>query len=637
MAKEQGVLGFYEVLETGEKVHRLSSEWFSGKYHPDWRNNLSELGYYLRRRITRGEVTLLCDCCGGRLYPAGKHYDKGEEKSFGSQRLHLRHFSRKDQKIDCVYTQEEHNTKEEIDKDAHINKRESPQHFKLKAIVKAAIENEFPECVVEMEQWMKVENNRRRPDINLRFLEHGMLPKGKELSIEIQVRPILMTDINRRMDIDKAGGKYMMWVMESFNPDDRSDDELYKEDIYSAGGLNAFVLDEDAIQKTEETGRLHLKVWYDKYKMKGEEMDKAEKVSEIIPFSALKFEEKNEEYCVFYHPSIDERDQCLETAEKFRKQREAEQKFQEHKEKVEREVAALKRVQEEKEQAERNNVEKLLDAIFYGGTWSGDVQEMSEILVKKSSYFRELFEALKSLVSIRALGWNLLADVVSICCAFKKAYPTKELLDEIQINFKEFEDLVGLLMWALYPIEKIHNPHQFSMSQVIALFPDLSRYVLNMVSNPNYRISKEDIERAKAVIKNYKNVTNKTKELGDMFCDWSAFLLADRIFKSEQCVNKNEMLILMRNQWKPLCIFLSMQMGFIVGFGFKKWVDFADYLKKNYPEFVRKFLETAIAKGYSLQSNKRNQKDALIRYLQIENPQTPPECEQLLNIIFPKL
>lgn len=637
MAKEQGVLGFYEILETGEQVHRVSSALFSGVYHPDWKNNLSELGYFLRRRIAHQELTLICDCCGGRLYPAGKNYNEGEERSPGAQRLHLRHFSGQDQKENCVYTKEEHKTKAEIDKNAHINKKESPQHFKLKALLKAAIEKEFPECIVEMERWVKVDDTRRRPDLNLRFIEDGLLPRGKELSIEVQVRPILMTDINRRMDIDRAGGKYMFWIMESFNPEDRSDDELYKEDIYSAGGLNAFILDEEAILKTEETGKLYLKVWYDKYQMKGEEMDKANKVSELIPFSSLKFIGKGGEYRVYYYPSIEERDECLAKAENFRKLREAEQKLQEEKEKAEKEIAQRKRVQEEKEVAERKDVEKLLGAILYEEPWSGNVQDMAEILVKTPAYFSKVLDALKSLVAIRSLGWNLLADIICLCCRFKEAFPNKESLDKIQVDNNLLEEVVGLLLWALYPIQELRYPHEFSMGQVITLFPRFSNYVLSVVTNPNYRISNVDIESATIYIKKYRENSNKTKELGEVFCDGSAFLLADRIIKSDACNNKSEMLTLMKDMWKPLCVFLSMQMGFIVGFGFKKWVDFADYMRKNYPEFVRKFLEVATRKKYCLQSNKKDQQKELVLYIQAKDPQTPKAYEELLNIVFPKL
>lgn len=616
MAKKQSILGFYEILGDGKKVHRWTSELLSGKYHPDWIHNLPGLGIHLRGCLMRNELTYECDSCRGKLYLAGNIYGEGEEKPQRAQRLHLRHCSGSEQRAECDYAREEHKSKEEIDKDRYSNKKESPQHLKLKEFLKTAIENEFPECEVQVEKWRADGGTRRRPDLNLHFIEDGLLPKGQEMSIEIQVSPIFRVDVERRMEIDKDAKRFTMWIMESFSPDD----DLYKQDIYDEGGLNAFVLDEEVILKTEETGKLHLKVCYDKYNEREGEVAPVERVWEIITFPDLKF--NYNDYSVYRYPSKSNRDECLNKAEEFRKRRE-----------------------EEREEEFRiwKEVDNLCDAIIYNEPWDGSIESIVAILKKSEEYYNEFLNAIKNGVEKFNLGWNLLADIIHISCDLKKADSDNEIDSRIDLDFDSLSKLVSRMLWSICSRERVDDPHQFCMGKVMDLFPEYADQVLSIVTNPNYRIQKYDIERATDFINKYRNKPDEEVESqgldaasGDLYCYWAAFLFANRIVnKNPQ--NKEEMLKLMKDKWEVLCVFLSLEVGFIVRFRYKDWNRFPDYMMKNHPEFVRKFLEVAQRKGYKLKSKKKDWHYVLSQFLETEKPQTPPEYDMLLHTVFKNL
>lgn len=294
-------------------AHRLTAELLRGTYNPEWKNNLRKLGFVLRNKLQRKELEYRCDSCGGRLYLAGTHYEKGEKRERRRQGLHLRHCSGGEQKPFCIYAPELHRSRKEIDSDAHRFKRESAEHYMLKTFVKEAIERTLPECTATLEEWIAVAGTRRRPDINVRFDRDGLLPEGSEIAIEVQMSQIMMHDVNRRMEIDGEGRKFTIWILDSYTDGELETNKIYKEDIYEASGLNAFVLDKDAVAATEETGELHLHVWYDTYKTEKGEMAKAETIDKIVAFSELTFEIQGDgTYSVYYYPSLKERERCLE-------------------------------------------------------------------------------------------------------------------------------------------------------------------------------------------------------------------------------------------------------------------------------------------------------------------------------------
>lgn len=643
MAKETGVLGFIEYPEDGQPIHRVTSELLRGVYHPEWKNNLPKLGLMLRRQLKRGELCYRCDCCGGRLYLAGQHFEAGEERRYGQQRLHLRHCSEKEQKAECVYRREEHSDPSEIDRMGHINKKESPEHFKLKAIVKESLERMFPECDVLLEKWIAVADTRRRPDINIIFKEDGLLPKGSEIAIEIQVAQIMMYQVNRRMDIDGAGGKYTLWILDSYNAEDTEENKIYKEDIYEASGLNAFVLDDEAIHMTEETGNLHLHVWYDTYKIENEEMAKAVVLDKIVPFTDLTFEKDSSNLSVYYYPSLKEREKCLTKVKKLQQEKEARQKAMEEEnermrilEEAEKERLRIERekeriAQEEKRRALNQKIRYLdsfLNSIIYPGPWNGDLASIITYAKDTEGAYDDFLGQIKMVVSFNNHTWNDIANYI----LFLLSAPCRVIADN--------EDVLKYLIGYLGEKPKMKQPVQIPLSKIAIEYPRLEPYLLGISVNPNYAITPEDISAAKSRISELQpadkiNGLNADDRLS--FCYWSSLIFVDRIQKEPSITDKDSTLQLLVSKWMAICVFLSLQVGHIVGFRYPNWVQFADYIKTKFPEYARLFIQLSERRGYSLRSKTKDQGEILKRFIAEGHAPYDAAAENLIKIILPSL
>lgn len=643
MTKETGVLGFNEMDKDGNMTHRVTSELLLGVYHPEWKNNLRKLGYELRRKLQRRELNFYCDCCGGRLYLAGKYFENDEERGYGEQRLHLRHCSDKEQKENCVYRREEHKSEEDRNRDSYVNKRESPKHFKLKAIVKDAIERTLPESEVALEKWMPVGDTRRKPDINISFREDGFLPKGTEIAIEIQVSQIMMYQVNRRMDIDSEGHKYTIWILDSYNSEDDGENKIYKEDIFEASGLNIFVLDEEAIHRTEETGVLHLHVWYDVYRVENGEMCKATTLDKIVPFTDLTFENDGLNYTVYYYPSLKEREECISTVKKLLQEKEAQLKaIEEENERkrlmkeAEEEQLRAKREKERKAEEERQKalsqkrraIDGFINSILCPDSWKGDVTNIINFAKEDESVYEDFLAQIKMVVNFSNYNWN---DITNYLLFFLSA-PQKMV--------KENENMLKYLVSSLGNKSKMKNPIQISLSEVVARYPILEPYILAIAANPNYEITAADLSVAKSNIAKIQPV-DKTKGLKEKerfsYCHWSSLIFVDRIRKTTSLTDKDSVLQLLVSKWMAVCIFLSLQVEFIVGFRYPNWVQFADYIKTKYPEYASLFLQTAEKRGYSLRSNTKDQGEVLRKFIREGHATYDVKAENLIKLILPSL
>lgn len=643
MTKVTGVLGFNEMDKDGNMTHRVTSELLLGVYHPVWKNNLSKLGYELRRKLQRKELNFYCDCCGGRLYLAGKYFKEDEKRGFREQRLHLRHCSDKEQKEICVYRREEHKSETDRNRDSYVNKRESPEHFKLKAIVKDALIRTLPGSEVTLEKWIPVANTRRKPDVNISFNQDGFLPKGSEIAIEIQVSQIMMCNINRRMDIDSEGHKYTIWILDSYNSEDDGENKIYKEDIFEASGLNAFVLDEEAIHRTEETGLLHLHVWYDKYRIENGEMSKASTVDKIVSFTDLTFENDGVNYTVYYYPSLKEREECISKVKILQKDKETQLKATEQENERKRllieaedKLLSIKREKEGKAYQERvivlnqkrRCIDEFLKSIQFPNSWNGDVTNIINFSKDESSVYKDFLVQIKMVVNFSNYCWN---DIVNYILFILSAPPTM---------VKENENVLKQLISILGSKSKMNHPVQFSISEVASQYPLLEPYILNIAANPNYVITASDLSVAKLNITKLQpadKTVGLKEELRFSYCHWSSLIFIDRICKETSKDEKDKALQILASKWMAVCVFLSLQVGFIVGFRYHNWVQFADYIKTQYPEYTSLFLQITEKRGYNLRSKTKDQGKVLKNFIKEGRATSDVDAENLIKLVLPSL
>ncbi len=86
-----------------------------------------------------------------------------------------------------------------------------------------------------------------------------------------------------------------------------------------------------------------------------------------------------------------------------------------------------------------------------------------------------------------------------------------------------------------------------------------------------------------------------------------------------------------------VCVFLSLQVKFVVGFGYNKYVQFADDIMKRYPQYIRLFLQITKEQEISLLSKTWDHSKVLRKFLSEQRPTNDTEAENLIKIILPPL
>ena len=312
-------------LSTGNKAEELSSKAF-------FSDNNEEMLFKLRHAIQRNEKQFYCGFCGKELTIRG---GEGQNK----QRLHFRHKYKKLRDY-CKYTDEDTETRRQIEWKKFANKEEGELHRTIKFTIANSLETHYG-ADIRIEQYIKDQQNprvHRIPDIRAVFPD-------KDVVIEVQITSTFLDVILGRQDFYVEHNMYLLWVVNEFKP------ELFhqKDILYSNKENNVFVFDDEAREKTEDEGILYLKCYHKSYycNINGDIVLSPDFSCELITFDDLIFNPTD--YSVYYYDLEENRKQC-EAEQKVIKERirkEAEQRR--------KQLEAI-RVQQENEEKERQRL-----------------------------------------------------------------------------------------------------------------------------------------------------------------------------------------------------------------------------------------------------------------------------------------
>ena len=312
-------------LSTGNKAEELSSEAF-------FTANNEEVLFKFRHAIQRNEKQFYCGFCGKGLTIRG-----GEGRN--KQRLHFRHKYKKLRDY-CKYTDEDTETRRQIERKKFANEEEGELHRTLKFTIANSLETHY-RADIRIEQYIKDQQNprdHRVPDIRAIFSD-------KDVVVEVQITSTFLDVILGRQDFYAEHNMYLLWVVNEFKP------ELFhqKDILYSNKENNVFVFDGEAREKTEDEGILYLKCYHKSYycNINGDIVLRPGFTCKLITFDDLIFNPTD--YSVYYF-DIDENKKQCEAEQKIIKNRirkEAEQRR--------KQLEAI-RIEQEKEEKERQRL-----------------------------------------------------------------------------------------------------------------------------------------------------------------------------------------------------------------------------------------------------------------------------------------
>lgn len=312
-------------LYTGNKAEELSSKAF-------FSDNNEEVLFKLRHAIQRNEKQFYCGFCGKELTIRG-----GEGRN--KQRLHFRHKYKKLRDY-CKYTDEDTETRRQIERKKFANKEEGELHRTIKFTIANSLETHYG-ADIRIEQYIKDQQNprdHRIPDIRAIFPD-------KDVVVEVQITSTFLDVILGRQDFYVEHNMYLLWVVNEFKP------ELFhqKDILYSSKENNVFVFDGEARERTEEEGILYLKCYHKSYycNINGDIVLSPGFACELITFDDLIFNPTD--YSVFYFDIDENKKQCEAEQQviKERIRKEAEQRR--------KQLEAI-RVQQENEEKERQRL-----------------------------------------------------------------------------------------------------------------------------------------------------------------------------------------------------------------------------------------------------------------------------------------
>lgn len=185
-------------------------------------------------------------------------------------------------------------SKEDLDAIKYSKIRESQRHLKLKDLLSKALSSENSKKIgvrnVAVEKTFKSDNpllNWRRPDVYAEF-------NGYKIAFEIQLSTTFLSVIVARDIFYKMNNTYIIWI---FNFSQHQEyinlENLMCKDIYYANKRNAFIFDNEAIARSNESKELILKViWFEPMIENGTVLSgKTIRKQEFVSLSNLKFED----------------------------------------------------------------------------------------------------------------------------------------------------------------------------------------------------------------------------------------------------------------------------------------------------------------------------------------------------------
>jgi len=273
-----------EVLdwETGEPV--IAKELFENESEQALMKIRRELELAIQKNLPPKYV---CYYCKQRVKISG---GMGKRK----QILHFAHLKNSD---GCPYKTGAKFSREEIEKIKYNGAKESTLHKESKWFIAKHLEQNHLVQSVTVEKVYKdraVSKEWKKPDI---LIDYQYYKKNIKVAIELQLSTTFLSVIVSREHFYAKNQTFILWIFRKFDID-ATKQRFTDKDIFYSNNLNAFVLDDIAIQKSEDKNDLVLHCYYQKHFIENDELSfKWE--DKYVTLQDLIFDKHN--YKVYYH------------------------------------------------------------------------------------------------------------------------------------------------------------------------------------------------------------------------------------------------------------------------------------------------------------------------------------------------
>ncbi|WP_297867984.1 DUF6035 family protein [uncultured Flavobacterium sp.] len=167
------------------------------------------------------------------------------------------HFAHKKDSNDCHLKTDNNYSRLEIQRVKYNGAKESHLHFETKKLIKEFIESNNEFSNIKVEKVLKSNTNYlewKKPDISASY-------KNINIVFEIQLSTTFLSVIVDREYFYKENKTYILWVFRNFVIDEFKQ-RFTEKDVFYSNNRNAFVLDNQAINLSQQNNDLYLLCYY---------------------------------------------------------------------------------------------------------------------------------------------------------------------------------------------------------------------------------------------------------------------------------------------------------------------------------------------------------------------------------------
>lgn len=304
-----------------EMICRDSNSFFECEYDPEQKKTPLEFFSGLRQTVKVNRV-FFCGCCKRPLKISGGNVN-------GKKCFHFQHLTIPKEKGECDYYDGVSLGYDGTKAMIFYGRVEGPEHKAIKNLIAWALENDPNTKNVAIEEVAKkIGKAWRKPDIRADYQDMTVV-------FEVQLSMIYHDVILERNDDYRSNNWYICWVFDKL---DEKKPLLRTLDAWANNNYNILIFDEEAKQKTTETGTLHFTVKYTTYHLVSDGEDtlvQSHWGSDLVAFNSLTFDK--EKMMIYYFDS-----------EGQKKEKEAERVVIIDKAKEERRLRESKRIEDER-------------------------------------------------------------------------------------------------------------------------------------------------------------------------------------------------------------------------------------------------------------------------------------------------
>lgn len=626
---DYGIPIFYD-NRNGEMQISDTKSFFEGCHNVSkevWREQL----IHIRGEISKNK-SFLCGYCKKPIYIAGNF-----EPSSGQKRLHFHHYYNDDEQSCIFHEIGRRYSEDEIRRMTFNGQQESKKHKELKRIISDSfIHLVGRDNVLEEPTLRGKDGGWRRPDIFVKLPD-------KSIVFEVQLTYILLSAIIERNGVHRSNDRYVAWIFKDFGDGEGNtldSERLSKLDIFLANNRNAFVLDDEAIERTIETQKLYVKVFYRDYFIADDKVY-AKLGFAFVAFDTLTFDDDRK--MVFYYDSQKKYEECLAKLEVDRRliheeslrqaeilrKKEAEERRLAEIEQQRREAAEeeRRRLEIEKKAEEYNTYLKICKQIFTPNLLpENDYTILIAQLKADRSRRQEFLNAIYSFTSqhrrdTQCFNIPLYANAIRILTDLYGDYASVDKPSVMTCLKRCWENISELTTQKNMPdlaVDLLFSP----------ALSHLNFKYFGFISNPNHRLNEDQKNRIQEWIKNYHNRPKSGKERYTHYFAWMV-LLSNKV-RTTKRMSLDEAHKLMRSKYKVIRAALSLAFGFLSGYNSKNYRDMYDVIeniKEHYGEYAELLLKHANSTkvdAYSLN---------VLRTLAANTTQAH-DLDLLINILF---